>query len=321
MTEQLLKIENVYKYFPIKGTFFKKITAVDNVSLSINEGETLGIVGETGCGKTTLGKLMVKLLDPDKGNIFFKGKNVKKLKGRDLKWFRRNVQMVFQDPHSSLNPKMTIAEILQEPLREHKIDVGNIEEFLIKRLEEVGMEKGLLYRYPHELSGGQKQRVAILRASIINPSFIVFDEPTSSLDVSVQAQTLNLIKEMKRKYNLTYTFISHDLAVVRYMSEKIAVMYLGKIVEIGKSDEIFENPLHPYTKVLISAIPVPDYNLARTREKVRIVGEPPSLINPPRGCRFHTRCPFAMDICKEKEPQLIEIEKDHYVACWLYEKR
>jgi peptide/nickel transport system ATP-binding protein len=230
MTEQLLKIENVYKYFPIKGTFFKKITAVDNVSLSINEGETLGIVGETGCGKTTLGKLMVKLLDPDKGNMFFKGKNVKKLKGKDLKWFRRNVQMVFQDPHSSLNPKMTIAEILQEPLREHKIDVGNIEEFLIKRLEEVGMERNLLYRYPHELSGGQKQRVAILRASIINPSFIVFDEPTSSLDVSVQAQTLNLIKEMKRKYNLTYTFISHDLAVVRYMSEKIAVMYLGKIV-------------------------------------------------------------------------------------------
>jgi len=321
MTEQLLKIENVYKYFPIKGTFFKKITAVDNVSLSINEGETLGIVGETGCGKTTLGKLMVKLLDPDKGNIFFKGKNVKKLKGKDLKWFRRNVQMVFQDPHSSLNPKMTIAEILQEPLKEHKIDVGNIEEFLIKRLEEVGMERGLLYRYPHELSGGQKQRVAILRASIINPSFIVFDEPTSSLDVSVQAQTLNLIKEMKRKYNLTYAFISHDLAVVRYMSEKIAVMYLGKIVEIGKSDEIFENPLHPYTKVLISSIPVPDYNLARKREKVRIVGEPPSLINPPRGCRFHPRCPFAMDICKEKEPQLIEIEKDHYVACWLYEKK
>jgi peptide/nickel transport system ATP-binding protein len=321
MTEQLLKIENVYKYFPIKGTFFKKITAVDNVSLSINEGETLGIVGETGCGKTTLGKLMVKLLDPDKGNIFFKGKNVKKLKGKDLKWFRRNVQMVFQDPHSSLNPKMTIAEILQEPLREHKIDVGNIEEFLIKRLEEVGMERSLLYRYPHELSGGQKQRVAILRASIINPSFIVFDEPTSSLDVSVQAQTLNLIKEMRKKYNLTYTFISHDLAVVRYMSEKIAVMYLGKIVEIGKSDEIFENPLHPYTKILISAIPVPDYNLARKREKVRIVGEPPSLINPPRGCRFHPRCPFAMDICKEKEPQLIEIEKDHYVACWLYEKK
>jgi len=226
--------------------------------------------------------------------------------------------MVFQDPHTSLDPKMTIASILLEPIRFYKIDVGDEEEFLAKQMELVGLGREHLYRYPHELSGGQKQRVAILRAIITRPKFIVLDEPTSALDVSVQAQILELLKDLQRKFSLTYMFISHDISVVKYMSNRMAVMYLGKIVELGPSDPLFENPLHPYTKFLLAAVPIPDPKIARSREKILIKGEPPSPINPPPGCRFHPRCPFAMDKCRREEPPLIEVERDRFVACWLY---
>lgn len=249
----------------------------------------------------------------------FEGKDITRLKGSELKEFRRNTQMVFQDPHTSLNPRMTIAEILEEPIREHNVEIqGDIEDFLADQMKLVGLNPELLYRYPHELSGGQKQRVAILRAILLKPKFIVLDEPTSALDVSVQAQVLELLRDLQRKFGLTYLFISHDISVVKYMSNRIGVMYLGKLVEIGGSDQVFNNPLHPYSQMLLSAVPIPDPKIARTRKRIKLEGEPPSPINPPTGCRFHPRCPYAKDICRRETPPLIEVEKGHYVACWLY---
>ena len=317
----LVKVENVKKYFSVRGSLFKKVKAVDGVTFTIGEAETFGVVGETGCGKSTLGRVILRLLKPTAGKVYFMNEDVLKLSGEKLKRFRKMAQMVFQDPHSSLNPRMTILEIVLEPLREHGISVDDPEKYVTEHLEIIGLGKEHLYRYPHELSGGQKQRVAILRALILRPKFIVLDEPTSALDVSVQAQILNLLKDMQKRLKASYMFISHDLAVVKFMSDKIAVMYLGKLVEIAGADELFEKPLHPYTQVLLAAIPIPNPKIARERKKIRITGEPPSPINPPPGCRFHPRCPYVMDICKKEEPPMVEIEPGHYVACWLYTKR
>ncbi len=321
--EPILKTINLRKYFPVRGSLFKKVKAVDGVSFELKRGETFGVVGETGSGKSTLGRVVLKLLEPTSGKVFFEDKDITKVKGKELKDFRKNAQMVFQDPHTSLNPRLTIAETLMEPLREYRqLLMEDSEKFLIEQLEMVGLGKQHLYRYPHELSGGQKQRVAILRAIILKPKFIVLDEPTSALDVSVQAQILNMLRDIQKALNATYMFISHDLSVVKYMSNRIAVMYLGKFVEIGDSEEIFEKPLHPYTQALFSAIPIPDPKATRARKRLKISGEPPSPINIPPGCRFHPRCPFFMKgLCDVEEPKLVEVEKGHYVACWLHSKK
>ncbi|MEZ0346620.1 MAG: ABC transporter ATP-binding protein [Infirmifilum sp.] len=317
---EVVRVENVKKHFRVRGSLFKTLKAVDGVSFTIHEGETLGLVGESGCGKSTLGRVVIRLLEPTSGKIFFKGKDVTTLKGENLKKFHREAQIVFQDPNTSLNPRLTILETLTEPLYEHGIPVSDPEEFIVEQLVNVGLGKEHLYRYPHELSGGQRQRVAILRALLLNPSFIVLDEPTSSLDVSVQAQILNILKSIQSERKISYLFISHDMGVVKYMSHRIAVMYLGRIVEIAPSDKLFENPLHPYTKYLLSAIPIPDPKYARMRKRLEIKGEPPSPIDLPSGCVFHTRCPFASDRCKHESPPLIEVEPGHHVACWLFSK-
>ena len=316
----LVEAINLKKYFPVKGIFFTRgyVRAVDGVTFMIPEGKTLGLVGESGSGKTTTGRLVLRLIEPTSGEIYFSGKNVLKLRGEELKRFRREAQIIFQDPYSSLNPRMTVFDLIMEPVMIHGIKVSDPESFVVNLLYNVGLNETHLYRYPHEFSGGQRQRIAIARALALRPRFMVLDEPTSALDVSVQAQILNLLKELQSKYEMTYLFISHDLGVIRYMSDYIAVMYLGQIVEMGPAEEVFEKPLHPYTKALLSSIPVPDPEIARKREKLRITGEPPSPINPPKGCRFHPRCPFVMERCRVEEPVLEEVEKGHWVACWLH---
>ncbi|HIP88529.1 MAG TPA: ABC transporter ATP-binding protein [Thermococcus paralvinellae] len=322
--EKVLEVKHLKKYFPVKGLFFTKgwVKAVDDISFEIYRGETFGLVGESGCGKTTTGRTILRLIEPTAGEILFEGKNIMGLKGDGLKWFRRKAQIMFQDPYSSLNPRQTVFEIIMEPVRFHGIEVDDPEEFVINLLKSVGLNEMHLYRYPHEFSGGQRQRIALARIMALRPEFIVLDEPTSALDVSVQANILNTLKDLQEKHGFTYLFISHDLGVVKYMSHRIGVMYLGKLVEVGPADKIFENPLHPYTQMLLSAIPVPDPEMAKElKAKRKIVkGEPPSPINPPAGCRFHPRCPFAKDVCKKEEPPMIEVEKNHYVACWLYAK-
>ena len=322
--KKVLEVKHLKKYFPVKGLFFTKgwVKAVDDISFEIYKGETFGLVGESGCGKTTTGRTILRLIEPTAGEILFEGKNVMELKGDELKWFRRKAQIMFQDPYSSLNPRQTVFEIIMEPVRFHGIEVDDPEEFVVNLLKSVGLNEMHLYRYPHEFSGGQRQRIALARIMALKPEFIVLDEPTSALDVSVQANILNTLKDLQEKHGFTYLFISHDLGVVKYMSHRMGVMYLGKLVEVGPADKIFENPLHPYTQMLLSAIPVPDPEMAKELKAKRkiIKGEPPSPINPPAGCRFHPRCPFAKDVCKKEEPPMVEVEKDHYVACWLYAK-
>lgn len=315
--EELIQLKEIKKHFPWKK--HKYVKAVDGVSLSINKRDIFGLVGESGSGKTTLGRMMIHLIDPTSGSIFYKGEDLTKIK-RLEKSLRRNMQIVFQDPYSSLHPRKKIKDIIGSGLRTHHLVKGESE--LITKVEEflnlVGMGEEHLYRYPHELSGGQRQRVAIARALILNPEFVVLDEPTSSLDVSVQAEILNLLKRLREELNLTYIFITHDLCLARIITEKIAIMYLGKIAEYGETENIFENPLHPYTKALFSVVPKLDPK--KRTKKIILKGEIPSPIDPPLGCRFHTRCMKKIgEICEKVSPSLKEIEHKHFVSCHLYD--
>ncbi|MDI3542470.1 MAG: peptide/nickel transport system ATP-binding protein [Candidatus Atribacteria bacterium] len=314
----LLQVRNLQKYFPIKAGVFRKIVdwvkAVDGVSFEVLSGETLGIVGESGCGKSTLGMTIMRLYEPTAGEVFFQGQDISSLRPSELKSIRRNIQMIFQDPFTSLDPRMHIGSIVEEGMKVHHIaSLSEIRRRALDLLEKVGLGAEYFSRYPHEFSGGQRQRIGIARALALNPRLVVADEPVSSLDVSVRSQILNLLKDLKRDYQLTYIFISHDLAVVRQICNRVMVMYLGKIVEIADGDAFFSSPSHPYSVALISAVPVPDPDYEVKR--IILSGDVPSPINPPQGCRFHTRCPVAQDVCSEVEPALEEIEENHWVAC------
>jgi oligopeptide/dipeptide ABC transporter ATP-binding protein len=342
----LVQIRELKKHFPIYGGVFKRrvasVRAVDGVSISVEKGECFGLVGESGCGKTTLGKTTLRLLKPDAGSIFFgvpedaveeisrlrqknpRSRRLRRLReqydiatyrGRDLQLLRRKMQIVYQDPTTSLDPRMLVKDVIAEPLHAQGIAKGEESKKLVMEiLERVGMTERALYRFPHEFSGGQRQRIAIARALVSRPEFVILDEPTSAVDVSVRAQLLNLFTDLQKEFGLTYMFISHDLSIVECISHRVAIMYLGKIVEYSLTDQIFHDPLHPYSQALIASVPVPDPT--RRKERAPLSGEVPSPVNPPLGCRFHPRCPLAMDICKKKEPQLLDAGKEHYVACF-----
>ena len=313
----LIEVRNLKEYFPISTGFFssKPLKAVDDISFSIKEGETLGLVGESGCGKTTAGRTILHLYKPTGGQIFYRGKEIKTK--ADVSEFRKKATMVFQDPYSSLDPRMTVADIIGEPLDVHKLYKTKEErrERILELMEHVGLNSEHAARYPHEFSGGQRQRVGIARSLAVNPDFIVCDEPVSALDVSIQAQVLNMFDELQEKMGLTYLFIAHDLLVVRHISDRIAVMYLGKMVELADAAEIYDHPLHPYSKALISAVPVPDPKVARANQRIALEGEIPSPLNAPSGCPFRTRCPYAKDKCAESMPEFKEVSKGHFVAC------
>jgi len=309
-TKNILELKNVKTYFPItKGTFFQKITghvkAVDGVSLSLNKGEVLGLVGESGCGKSTLGKTILKLVHMTEGEIYLNGQRVHGLSEKDLFRVRPKFQMIFQDPYASLNPRMTVFDTLAEPLLIHRIATPkNVTQKVSELMNRVGLSTRFVKKYPHEFSGGQRQRIAIARAIATEPELLIADEPVSALDVSIQSQILNLLSKLIKEMNIAMVFISHDLSVVRYISNRVAVMYLGKIAEIGEADQIFNHPLHPYTKALISAIPIPDPQKERDRHRILLEGDPPSPINLPSGCRFHPRCPYRIEACSQTVPQL-----------------
>lgn len=317
---ELIRVENLKKYYPVRGGVLQRVVAwvqaLDGVSFAIRQGETLGLVGESGCGKSTVGRTMLRLTEPTGGKVYFDGQDVFSLKGEELKKLRRNMQIIFQDPYSSLDPRVPIGESVMEGLRIHKIGAPKERyDIVIQTLKKVGLEEYHARRYPHEFSGGQRQRIGIARALALNPKFIVCDEPVSALDVSIQSQVLNILKDLQEEFGLTYLFIAHNLSVVEHISDRVAVMYLGKIVELTDQEELFRNPLHPYTQALMSAIPIPDPRLKR--ERIILKGDVPSPLNPPAGCRFHPRCPFAMDICRVEEPPLVEARASHQVACWL----
>lgn len=312
----VIRVEHLKKYFPITHGFIRKKTvwlkAVDDVSFEIKDGETFGLVGESGSGKSTTGRTILRLYEPTGGRVYFNDIEVTALSKQELKELRPKMQIIYQDPYSSLNPRLTIFDIIAEPLREYGHE--NVEDTVLGLLEAVGLSEEHAKKYPDEISGGQCQRVAIARALALNPEFLVLDEPTSALDVSVQAQVLNLLERLQKERNLTYLFISHDLGVVRYLADRVGVMYLGKLVEIGTIEQVFDNPAHPYTRMLLSSIPVPDPK-ARAARREKVIGEIPSPLNPPSGCRFHTRCPYARELCRKEEPGMIEIEKGHFVRC------
>ncbi|MEQ8197948.1 MAG: oligopeptide/dipeptide ABC transporter ATP-binding protein [Clostridiaceae bacterium] len=321
--ECMLEVKNLKKYYyKDSGIFGGKtqiIKAVDNISFKINKGETLGLVGESGCGKTTTGRTIIRLYDPTEGEIIFKGKDIAKLSNRELKPMRKEMQMIFQDPYASLNPRMTISDIISVPLKIHgKCQNGKEQSEKIKELlNMVGLNPHYGNRYPHELSGGQRQRVGIARALAVNPEFIICDEPISALDVSIQAQVINMLEDLQEKLGLTYLFVAHDLSMVKHISTNIAVMYLGSMVEIAESNELYANPIHPYTKSLLSAIPIPDPKKAKVKQRIMLEGDIPSPINPPSGCKFRTRCQYAEKICAEEVPELKDAGNGHMVACHL----
>lgn len=311
--QTLLDVRNLVKYFPIESSD-DVVKAVDDVSFDIKAGETLGLVGESGCGKSTVGKSLLRLYEPTSGEVWFENQNLVGLPAKQMQILRREMQIIFQDPYASLNPRLSIRSIVSEPLKIHGI--GNKKEQterVADLLKKVGLDPNYMHRYPHEFSGGQRQRIGIARALALNPKLIVCDEPVSALDVSVQAQVVNLLQDLQQEFGLTYLFISHGLAVVEHISQRVAVMYLGKIIEIAEGRELYDNPLHPYTKALLSAIPVPDPT--KKRERIILKGDVPTPINPPSGCRFRTRCPFAIEDCARVVPELREIQPNHFAAC------
>ena len=312
MANKIIEVKNAKKYFNTKKGL---LHAVDDVSFTINEGETLGLVGESGCGKSTTGRVALRLLDATAGEVFYEGKDIMKMSNKEMREMRKKMQIVFQDPYASLNPRMSVSEIIAEPLIVHKIyqDKAEMEKKVAQLMSTVGLAERLTHTYPHELDGGRRQRIGIARALALNPKFIVQDEPVSALDVSIQAQILNLMADLQDEFGLTYLFISHDLSVVKHVSDNIAVMYLGKIVEMTDSKNMFKNPLHPYSQALLSAIPLP--KLGAHRNRIILEGDVPSPVNPPIGCRFYGRCMYRQDICKELEPELKEYEPGHTVAC------
>jgi peptide/nickel transport system ATP-binding protein/oligopeptide transport system ATP-binding protein len=315
----LIRVEHLTKHFPVRGGVFQRevarVQAVEDVSFTIKKGETLGMVGESGCGKTTIGRTILRLTEPTSGRMEFDGKDVFSLSAGEMKAIRRNMQIIFQDPYASLDPRLPIGESVMEGLKIHNI--GNAREqydATITMLKRVGLEEYHARRYPHEFSGGQRQRIGIARALTLRPQFIVCDEPVSALDVSIQSQVLNLLRDLQQEFGLTYLFIAHNLSVVEHISDRVAVMYLGKMVELASREDLYRNPLHPYTNALLSAIPIP--GARGKRERIILKGDVPSPLNPPSGCRFHPRCEFAMDICREKEPVFTETEPNHWAACW-----
>ncbi len=324
--ETILEVKDLKMYFPItRGVLFQRqvgaIKAVDGIDFTLFRGETLGLVGESGCGKSTTGRAILQLHRPTDGAVIFDGKDLTKTKGEELRKMRRRMQMIFQDPYASLNPRMTVGSIIGEPLEVHNIGSGrkDRQERVQALLKTVGLNPYFVNRYPHEFSGGQRQRIGIARALAVNPAFIVCDEPISALDVSIQAQIINLLEDLQDELDLTYLFIAHDLSVVRHISDRIAVMYLGKIVELADRDELYADPKHPYTQALLSAVPIPDPQIENQRRRVILEGDVPSPANPPKGCNFSTRCPRVMDICRQADPPFKEYSPGHYAACYLYE--
>jgi peptide/nickel transport system ATP-binding protein len=320
----LVVVKDLVKYFPVRAGVLQRVKAhvqaVDKVSFTVKEGETLGLVGESGCGKTTVGRSILRLIEPTSGSVFINGEDVIQMRPQSLKLARRNMQIIFQDPYASLNPRLPIGESVMEGLHIH--NVGHPKErwdVAITMLKKVGLEDYHARRYPHEFSGGQRQRIGIARALALQPKFIVCDEPVSALDVSIQSQVLNILKDLQSEFGLTYLFIAHNMSVVEHISDRVAVMYLGKMVELTDREELFRNPLHPYTKALMSAIPIPDPDAKRDR--IILKGDVPSPLNPPTGCRFHPRCPWAIDICSQQEPEFKELLPGHFVACWVAEQK
>lgn len=319
--EDLLVVNRLKKYYPITGGVFAReigaVKAVDDVSFRVKRGETLGLVGESGCGKSTTGRSILRLIEPTSGEVLFEGKNVARMKREEVREIRKDMQIIFQDPFASLNPRHTVGKILEEPLIVHGINSSKERSKRVHELlEVVGLSSYHAGRYPHQFSGGQRQRIGIARALILNPKLIVADEPVSALDVSVQSQVLNLMQDLQKEFNLTYLFIAHDLSVVRHISDHVGVMYLGRIAELADKDELYTNPLHPYTKALLSAVPVADPD--KKQERIILQGDLPSPANPPSGCTFHTRCPHVMDVCREKRPEMLASRENHLVACHLY---
>lgn len=323
--ENLVEVKDLCKYFNTKKMTLKKnigvLKAVDGVSFEIKKGETLGLVGESGCGKTTLGRTLMKLYNPTRGNILYRGIDISKFSNKEMLKYRSKMQMIFQDPYASLNPRMTVGDIIGEPLEIHKISSGKEKEEQVKYfLDKVGLNQSHMNRYPHEFSGGQRQRIGIARSLAVNPEFIVCDEPISALDVSIQAQIINMIEDLQRDFQLTYLFIAHDLSMVKHISNRVGIMYLGKIVEIAESNQVYSHPLHPYTNALLSAIPIPDPEESKKKNRIILEGEIPSPIDPPPGCSFKGRCRYVQKICSEIEPELKEVSPGHCVACHLFNK-